>query len=609
MDPGKGVCLKVVARQKFYLMVCLASLLVACRATMPKKSKDVLDANDVQTKTPDANVPGLDDASGLDAAAMWSPANRRANAIFQFLVAEKLFQTGDTHSAASHFEASYNLDPNSFTGAQLVRSKVLVNPKDQDGLTEARRMALLYPQDPDIRLLFGQTLLIADDIKEAEVQLKEAIQLNPRLENAYLALIRAYQEENRLPAAIDIAKKMVKANPQSAQAWSVLSRILISAKQLKDSLEPARRAWELQESNPELALIYALSLDLNKRGKDAVKLYEQLYRFNPGNQELVSRMIALYKELGNLANAVSLLDDMIENARDEVPGLRMQKVIILWEMNKNDDAFKEAQELIAQLPESDRATFVYAAALQKIGKLTEALDQFAKIQNESPLKSDALRLQAVILIELERRNDAIIILKNLCDRPDVQPLAYLLLGEVFAAGDNFREAIESIDRGLKKFPKNTRLIFARGAYLERYGNMGEAEAAMRDVIAASPNDAAALNFLGYMLVEQGRAFDEAEDLIKRAIKIQPENGAYLDSLGWLYFQKKQFKRALEVLERAVTLAGDEGVIWEHVADTHVELGDLKKARDAYEKALKCKNERRDQERIQKKYKSLVSEGG
>lgn len=582
-------------------------IFASCRTASPKKGKDLLDANEVRSKGKDTNVPGMDDTSGLDPSAMWSPANRRANAMYQFLVAEKLLQAGDAQAASGHFESSYNLDPNSFTGAQLVRSKVLVNPKDPEGLTEARRMALLYPYDADIRLLFGQTLLLSQDFKEAEIQLKKAIQLNPRLENSYVALIRGYQDQNRLASAIEIARKMVKANPQSAQAWSMLSRLLITGKQIKESLEPARRAWELQESNPELALIYALTLDLNKRGKDAVKLYEQLYRFNPGNPELVERMIALYKELGNLSNALSLLDDMIENAREEVPGLRMQKIIILWEMNKNDDALKEAQSLYAQLPESDRAAFIYAASLQKVGKLSDALIHFQKIQSESPLRPDAMRLQALLLLESGKRQEAQEVLRQLCDRADVQPGAFMLWAEVVADNEKFKEAVDIIERGLVKFPSNLKLMFSKGAYLERAGELREAEDIMREVIAKVPTDAAALNFLGFMMVEQGRDLEEAEELIKKALKIQPENGAYLDSLGWLYYKKKQYKRALEVLERAASRDGEEGVIWEHVGDAHMVLSDKQKALEAYQKAVKCKNERRDQERIQKKFDDLSSE--
>lgn len=595
-------------RELSKILVCLVlpTVVLGCRTTPAKKNSDVLDGRGVLGGSMESSEPGMDDSSSVDPSTMWSPSNRRASAMFQFLLAQKFLQEGDPKTAESHFEQSYNLDPNSFTGAQLVRSKILVSPKSPEGLTEARRMALLYPFDPDIRLLFGQALVIAHEFKEGEAQIRKAIELNPRMENAYLALIRALQEQNRPSAAIETARKMVKANPSSAQAWSLLSKLLIASKQFKESLDPARRAWELQENNPELALIYALSLDLNKRGKEAVKLYEQLYRFNPGNNDLVQRMVALYKELGNLSNALTLLDDMIENSPEEVPGLKMQKVIILWEMSRNEEALKVTQDLETALPESDRVTFISALARLKLGRTDEAIQYFSRIQDESALKADAMRQQAILMAQTGKLTEALDLLKKLCARADAEPLSFMLWAEVLADEGKYRDAISVLEQALGKFPGNLKLLFTKGAYQERDGDLRAAEASMREVISKNPQDSAALNFLGYMMAEEGRNLDEAEDLIRRALKIQPENGGYLDSLGWLYFQKKQFKRALEVLERAVHFDPDEGVIWEHLGDAHLALGDKKKALENYKAALERKNERRDQERIQKKFESLKS---
>ena len=597
-------------RLKIIGLLLILPISIGCRTTSPKKTDDLLDGNGVRDAGNGVLGPGMDDQSAsIDPSAMWSPANRRANAMFQFLVAEKFLLRGDPQTAEAHFESAYNLDPNSFTGSQLVRSKILINPKSPEGLTEARRMALLYPFDPDIRLLYGQVLLIAQDFKEAEIQLRRAIELNPRLELAYVALARGLQEQDRSGAAVEVAKKMVKANPESIQGWSLLSRILLSSKQIKESLDPARRAWELQENNPELALIYALSLDLNKRGKEAVKLYEQLYRFNPGNSELVQRMVGLYKELGNLSNALTLLDDMIENSREEVPGLKMQKVIILWELGRNDEALKIAQDLESELPESDRTIFMAAIAHQKVSQTKQAIEHFAKIQNESVLKPDAMRQQALLLREDGKLPEALDLLKALCSRPDVEPIGFILWAEVLADAGRYKDSVDVMEQSLVKFPGNLKLLFSKGAYQERSGDLRSAEETMRYIIGKNPQDAAALNFLGYMLADEGRNLDEAEDLIRRALKLQPENGGYMDSLGWVYYKKKLYKKSLEILEKAVLLDKEEGVIWEHIGDSHVALGDKKKALENYKEALLRKNEARDQSRIQKKFDDLNAELG
>ena len=89
--------------------------------------------------------------------------------------------------------------------------------------------------------------------------------------------------------------------------------------------------------------------------------------------------------------------------------------------------------------------------------------------------------------------------------------------------------------------------------------------------------AEALNFLGYNYVEQDKNLGDAERLIKRAIKIDPANGAYIDSLGWLYFKKNRFNEAKKTLEKAASLMEDP-VIYEHLGETYLKLKDIDKAK-------------------------------
>lgn len=593
-------------------IACVATLgMIGCRTASPKIGVEGVGGAEIQNPATEEMSSQIEENTSPDAladtAAMWSPANRRANAMFQYLVAQKHLLNGDSASAENHFELSYNLDPNAFTGSQLVRTKIIVDPRSEDGLTEARRMSLLYPQDANLRLLYAQALIFSQDFKESEMQLKRAIALDPGLDEAYVTLIKCFQLTGQQKEAIDLAYKMTKNNPQSYQGWTLLSRLLIASKRVKEALEPARRAWELQENNPELSLIYALTLDLNKRGKEAVKFYEQLYRFNPGNTELVQRMVGLYKELGNLSNALSLLDDMIENSVDEVPGLKMQKVIILWEMSRNDEALREMLALESELPDSDRVSFMAGLALTRANQRKEALKRFERVQNESPLRVDSMKQRAFIMREEGDSEESFKVLRELAERKDVDVGTYLLWADFLAEDQQFAGAISVIESGLVKFPADTKLLFSRGAYLERSGDKKSAEATFRSLIARDPLNAAALNYLGYMFAEGGVNLDEAESLTQRAVKLQPNNGGYLDSLGWVYFKKGQFKRALEILEKALTLEQKEGVIWEHVGDALMALGDKKKALEKYKEALKLKNESKDQERIKKKFEVLQKE--
>jgi tetratricopeptide (TPR) repeat protein len=584
--------------------------LAGCLSRSPKNNSDVLRGGDVLPGVGNGSEPGMDDAgqtvgSSEDPSSMWSPASRRANAMFQFLVAQKKVHQQDLPGAEAYFESSYNLDPNSFTGARLVRSKIMSNPKSPEGLTEARRMSLLYPNDADLRLLYGQVLLMAEQTKEAEVQILKAIELRPMLEDAYTALVKCYQMQNKIEAALGVARKLVKANPQSIQGWSMLSRILISEKRSKEAIEPARRAWELQENNPELALLYALTLDLNKRSSEAVNLYEQLYRFNPGNNELVQRMLLLYKELGSLSTALTLIDDMIDNSRGEVPGLKMQKVLILWEMNRNDEALKVALSLVEELPESDRAMYTVGVALVIVGRAEEAIKYFVKIPDESAMKMDAMTSQAVALRSLGKIEEAVAVAKALCSRAEARPEAFQLWATLLIGQDRGSEAIEVMNQAIKRFPEDEALLFDKGVYQEKVGDRSGCEQTMRLVIEKNPKDAGALNFVAYMMAEDGRQLEEAEAFVHRALALRPKNGGYLDTLGWIYFQKKKFKMALETFEKALVLDPDEGVIWEHAGDTLLALGNSKGASEKYAAALKCKSDPKDSARFQKKLEAII----
>ncbi|MEE9562603.1 MAG: tetratricopeptide repeat protein, partial [Thermoanaerobaculia bacterium] len=113
----------------------------------------------------------------------------------------------------------------------------------------------------------------------------------------------------------------------------------------------------------------------------------------------------------------------------------------------------------------------------------------------------------------------------------------------------------------------------------------EAEAVFQELLDTEPQFAPALNYLGYMWAEEGENLDRALVMVSQAVNLEPDNGAYADSLGWTHFQLGNYKEAKGQLERAADLVGDDPVVFEHLGDLYVVLGDLEKAREVYERAL------------------------
>jgi Flp pilus assembly protein TadD len=127
---------------------------------------------------------------------------------------------------------------------------------------------------------------------------------------------------------------------------------------------------------------------------------------------------------------------------------------------------------------------------------------------------------------------------------------------------------------------------------------------MKLAIEINPQNAQALNYLGYSWAEKGSQLDEAETLILRALKVEPNEGAYLDSLGWVYYQKGDYQRASEQLERASELINDDPVVTEHLGDVYDKLGKTEAALARYRDVLKNSKEQEQQQRVKEKVRLI-----
>jgi tetratricopeptide (TPR) repeat protein len=185
--------------------------------------------------------------------------------------------------------------------------------------------------------------------------------------------------------------------------------------------------------------------------------------------------------------------------------------------------------------------------------------------------------------------------------PD-DPVRQVLLIQGYSAAGKHKEAIEAAQKAHAAFPDDTSVAYQLGAALDRAGRREASEKTFRDLIAADPLDAGALNYLGYMLVEHGGASrgDEAVSLIQRALKIDPDNPSYLDSLGWAYLQQGKLDLADPPLTTAAGRVPSNSVIQEHLGDLRQKQNRHADAIAAWQKALAGDGDSIDRAKIQKK---------
>ena len=184
-----------------------------------------------------------------------------------------------------------------------------------------------------------------------------------------------------------------------------------------------------------------------------------------------------------------------------------------------------------------------------------------------------------------------------------EPLAYIALAQIYSEADRGPQAVRVLQDAQAKFPTVNAIAFELGTVFDKQKKFAEAESAFKQVLTRDPENATALNYLGYMLAERGERLDESVSYLKKALQIEPENGSFLDSLGWAYFKADNLKLAEENLHRASDQLKSNSVIQEHYGQVLFKLGRYDEAIAAWTRALNGDGDSIDKSDVDKKIRA------
>jgi tetratricopeptide (TPR) repeat protein len=234
----------------------------------------------------------------------------------------------------------------------------------------------------------------------------------------------------------------------------------------------------------------------------------------------------------------------------------------------------------------------------------KAVEQFLLVPPDSEFFGDARVHVGYIRQRQGRLDDAIAAIKQAIDaKPENADLIGLLATMYREKGD-LAQAVELVRTLVARNPDNDKYRFTLGALYDEMKDKQASMAEMRRAIELNPANAAALNYLGYTYAEQGTNLDEAEELIRRALAIDPNDGFYVDSLAWVFYQRGDYSKAIEHLERAIELAGEDPTITEHLADAYQKVGKSTEALNLYQEALQRSKDNKQLDRLKDKIQRL-----
>jgi tetratricopeptide (TPR) repeat protein len=322
-------------------------------------------------------------------------------------------------------------------------------------------------------------------------------------------------------------------------------------------------------------------------------------QYAPGSLEVMYNEAMLYQAQGRYQDAIRVLSDAVTGIKSQAPAApsRRRSLAILYQQlgqlyrdTQNYQAAIYTFEELGHLGEEEdrRARMLIMDTYRSAKDLAKALQTGKEALAKYPADPSIRASQALLLGENGQTEDAVKILRAQLHGNQGDRDTYLNIAQVYERGRRYKEAEEAAHAAevLPGQPRDKEMVwFLLGAIYERQKFFDRAEEQFKKVLAVNPKNAQVLNYYGYMLGDLGIRLDEAEALVQRALKEEPFNGAYMDSLGWIYFKENKLAASETTLRKAVQRESHDATIHSHLGDVYAKTGRSELAAAEWEKSL------------------------
>jgi tetratricopeptide (TPR) repeat protein len=271
------------------------------------------------------------------------------------------------------------------------------------------------------------------------------------------------------------------------------------------------------------------------------------------------------------------------------PAADFNIALVCLEQKLPDDAIRLFRPLLTLPRYQDRARYFIAMALEEKGDLKAAALEYQLVGRESENFLQARLRMAFLTFQMGDKKRAREILNDLLTQAPKQEEVYLTNAYFYEEDNQWDLAIQALTAGLGKVERPQEIYFRLAVLYDKQNNRPESIQQIKKVLELNPNNADALNFLGYSYAEAGVNLDEAEKLVREALRAKPDSGHIMDSLGWIYYKKGQYDKAVAELERAHRLMPQDATVAEHLGDAYFQNKRYRDALRIYRRALVLEN--------------------
>ena len=387
--------------------------------------------------------------------------------------------------------------------------------------------------------------------------------------------------------------KLVEAFGQLAQAH------LFERARRYDEAETDFKTLPKGEGLASFQLAYGEFLERRGRQADAVAVYDAALIATPGYPEL-----ATARERAAAKRAVPNAPGLREGAAQ---GLLAASAAM---MQARQPQLSQAYlHLVLRLqPERDEAWLMLGDVLSQNGDVEGARAAYEKLKPTDP---DYISARSKLAWSYQKSGDKDRAIALAREAHMLAPMrgGGVVLAELLRANMQYDEALELMTLALERQPQSWRIRFARATVLEQMGRWPEAEADLKAALAQAPDEPELLNYLGYSWIDRGVHLDEAISMVERAVAVEPESAAMIDSVGWGYYRKGDYKKAQIHLEKAVEMMPGNPEVNDHLGDLYWRMGRRLEAEFQWRRVLTLEPDDKIKGRAELKIKNGLGKDG
>lgn len=492
--------------------------------------------------------------------------DRRVRAIAHFAAGISAELNDDESGGLDHYLKSAAADPGHEV-LVLELARRLIQNKQPDRAVDLLTRAAASPRATGKTYAWLGLALAEADRTEAAIKADQtAISKAPDLILGYRNLFSVYQVNHQPEEALRVLDRAAVQSSDDPEFWADLADMFVNHQQL----------------NPDQAAA------LKPR---AIAALDRAAGLKPQNLLLLQRIADGYKALGEFGPAESAYLQLLDRF-PALPGTREKLADIYLRTGRKEKAAEQLEAISRDNPRNEQAYYFLGNLAYQERRLADAADYFQQALVLKPEYEPVYYRLAEVQVQLDKPRLALEVLERARSRFRPNFVLEFLTAVAHSHAKEYGEAVkhftqaEVIAKAGEPDSLTYLFYFQFGAALERNGETAEAERYFRKCLELSPRFAEAMNYLGYMWAERGENLDEARKLIEKAVEMEPDNAAFLDSMGWVLFKLHQPREALGWLQKAVEHSKEpDPTLYDHLGDIHAGLNQFDKACDAWRKSV------------------------